>query len=185
MGFFLEVTLMHRRILALAGLSLVTLVKPLNAQRPVFVNVAGGVSLPMGRFADGANTGWHALASLGVSTFMQPIGLRLDAAYNNFTAKIAGPPDQAVTSATLNLTYRLPMTNSPISPYLITGAGVYRFECVGGVDCGTTTRFGWNAGLGFKLAGLGHTWFLESRFHAVNARAGNVRFVPITFGLTL
>jgi hypothetical protein len=175
---------MQRRILVLASLSLATLATPLYAQRPVFVNVAGGVSLPTGRFADGASTGWHALASIGVSTFMQPIGLRLDAAHSRFTAKAAGP-DQAITSATLNLTYRLPMTNSPLSPYLVTGAGAYRFECFGGVSCGTTTRFGWNAGLGFRLAGLGHTWFVESRFHAVNASTGNVRHVPITFGLTL
>jgi hypothetical protein len=89
-----------------------------------------------------------------------------------------------VTSGTLNASYRLPMTNSPISPYLITGAGAYRIECFGNVSCGSTTRFGWNAGFGFKIAALTQLWFVESRFHAVNASTGNVRFVPLTFGLT-
>ena len=154
-----------------------------EAQRPLTLSVAGGGSLPVGNFDDAASTGWHALVSIGLSTLMQPIGLRLDAAHNRFTAEAAGP-DQAVTSATLNLTYRLPMTNSPLSPYLITGAGAYRFDCFGRLECDSDTRFGWNAGIGFKFAALGLKGFLESRLHGVNAESGNVRFVPLTFGVT-
>lgn len=173
---------MHR-ILAAAALVVAALAAPAHAQRALSLSLAGGASLPVGQFADGASTGWHGLVGIGLSTFMQPIGLRLDAAHSRFTAKAAGP-DQAVTSATLNITYRLPMTNSPLSPYLITGAGAYRFECTGAISCGSTTRFGWNAGLGTRFVGLGLKGFLESRFHAVNADAGNVRYVPLTFGLT-
>jgi len=174
---------MQRRILVVVALMLATPAVSAHSQRPLTLSLAGGVTQPVGQFADGASTGWHALASIGLSTLMQPIGLRLDAAHSRFTAKSIGP-DQAVTSATLNFTYRLPMTNSPLSPYVITGAGAYRFECFGAFSCGTTTRFGWNAGLGTKFAGLGLRGFAESRFHAVNAKAGNVRFVPVTFGLT-
>jgi hypothetical protein len=171
----------HRMVLLASLLTLVSATAA--AQRPLTLSLAGGASLPVGRFGDAASTGWHALASIGLSTLMQPIGLRLDVAHNRFTAESVGP-DQGVTSATLNATYRLPMTNSPLSPYLITGAGAYRFECFGSIDCGTATRFGWNAGLGTKFAALGMKGFMESRFHAVNASAGNVRFVPLTFGLT-
>ena len=65
------------------------------------------------------------------------------------------------------------MTNSPLSPYLITGAGAYRFECVGALDCGSTTRFGWNAGLGTKLFLLGFTTlFLE--LILIRYLAGNI-----------
>ena len=156
---------------------------PLPAQRALTLSLAGGGSLPVGNFADGASTGWHALASIGLSTLMQPIGLRLDVAHNRFAAKSIGP-DQAVSSATLNASYRLPMVNSPLSPYLIAGAGAYRFECVGDFDCGSDTRFGWNAGLGTKWAALRMKGFLESRFHAINSEGGNVRFVPVTVGLT-
>jgi hypothetical protein len=173
---------MTRPMLVVAGL-LLAVSNASQAQRPVTLSLGGGGSLPLGRFGDAASTGWHALASIGLSTLMQPIGLRLDVAHNRFTAKAAGP-DQAVTSATVNATYRLPMTNSPLSPYVITGAGAYRFECFGDVDCGSTTRFGWNAGLGTKFAALGLKGFLEARFHAVNSKAGNVRFVPLTFALT-
>ena len=168
--------------LAAAGLGCLT-AAALGAQSPLSLSIGGGASLPLGRFGDFANPGWHALASIGLSSLMQPIGLRLDVAHNRFTAEGAGP-EQAVSSGTLNFSYRLPMTNSPLSPYVITGAGAYRFECVGSVDCGETTRFGWNAGLGMKWVGLGLTGFLEGRFHAVNAGTGNVRFVPVTLGLT-
>jgi hypothetical protein len=171
---------MQRQTRFLVALTLVA--ASAEAQSPWSLSLAGGASLPSGRFADASSVGWHALVSIGLGTLMLPQGLRLDAAHNRFTAKAAGP-DQALTSATLNVTYRLPMTNSAVSPYLITGAGAYRLECTGTIDCGSTTRFGWNAGLGFKLAGVGQLWFVESRFHAVNARAGNVRYVPVTLGL--
>lgn len=171
----------HRLIIATAAALCIGTVA--EAQRPLTLSLAGGGSLPVGRFGDVASTGWHALVGIGLSTLMQPIGLRLDVAHNRFTAEAAGP-DQAVTSGTLNFTYRLPMTNSPLSPYLITGAGAYRFDCFGRIDCDAVTRFGWNAGLGSKFAAIGLKGFVESRLHGVNAESGNVRFVPLTFGLT-
>jgi hypothetical protein len=173
---------MIRRFGLVAGICLATATS-LGAQRALTLSLAGGGSIPVGNFADGASAGWHALASIGLSTLMQPIGLRLDVAHNRFTAEAVGP-DVAVTSGTLNASYRLPMVNSPLSPYLIGGAGAYRFECFGDIDCGTDTRFGWNAGLGTKWAALRMKGFLESRFHAANSESGNVRFVPLTLGLT-
>ena len=173
---------MQRRVLPLAVFWLAASATA-SAQRPVTLSLAGGVSLPVAHFHQVANTGWHALASIGVSTFMQPLGLRLDGAYNRFSAK-SGGPTPAVTSGTLNITYRLPMTNSPLSPFVIAGAGAYHLACSGTPSCGTSTRFGWNAGLGTKFAALGLKGFLESRFHAVNARSGNIRYVPLTLGLT-
>ena len=172
---------MTRRILLLA-VSLSALSIPASAQSPFMLAIGGGGSLPVGDFGDAANVGWHALASIGVSTLMQPLGLRVDVAHNRFGAK-AGGVDQAITSGTLNVTYRLPMTNSPLSPYLIGGAGAYRFQCTGAVSCGSATRFGWNAGLGTKIASLGLKWFLEGRFHFVDADPGSVKFAPLTLGL--
>ena len=173
---------MTRATMILAS-ALALMANPAAAQRALTLSVAGGGSLPVGQFQDAANTGWHALVGIGLSTLMQPIGLRLDVAVNSFPAKSLDS-DDFLTSATLNATYRLPMTNSPLSPYLITGLGAYRFDCTGDISCGGTTRFGWNAGLGSKIAALGLKWFVESRFHAVDADAGSVRFVPITLGLT-
>jgi hypothetical protein len=123
------------------------------------------------------------MATIGLSALMQPMGLRLDVAHARFSA-VAADFEQGLTSATLNMSYRMPWTDSPLSPYLITGAGAYSFECFGSIDCGSTTRFGWNAGLGTKFAALGLKGFLESRFHSANAGVGYVRYVPLTIGIT-
>jgi opacity protein-like surface antigen len=173
---------MHPRYLA-TTLALVVTAHAVPAQRPITLSLGGGASVPLGRFDEGASVGWHALASLGWSTLMQPLSVRVDAQHNRFTARAAGP-DQAITSATLNLAYRLPMTNSPLSPYVIAGGGAYRFECTGGTDCGSSTDIGWNAGLGTKFAAFRLKGFVEARWHAVNGEGGNVRFVPLTFALT-
>lgn len=143
-----------------------------STQRPVTLNVGGGVSLPKG-----GDPGWNALAGLQISTLMQPIGIRVDGAYNSF------PTDRPATdetfSATLNFSYRLPLTNSPLSPYVITGWGPYWLGCAGG--CTAVHRFGWNAGLGTKFV-FGFRGFLEARYHGVT---GTLRYVPITLGFTL
>jgi opacity protein-like surface antigen len=178
---------MLRRPLVAAGLRhlvgagmLAMLAARADAQRPLTLTLAGGATFPSGKLGDAAGTGWHALAGLRLSTPMQPLGLRLDVAHNRFGGDTPAP-DQAITSGTLNVTYRIPMTNSPMSPYIIAGAGAYRLECIGEADCGSDTRFGWNAGLGTRLVAFGLRWFIESRFHA----AGEARFVPLTLGLTL
>jgi hypothetical protein len=153
------------------------------AQGPVTLSLGAGASAPLGRLADNSSVGWHALASVGLGTLMQPLGLRLDAHHHRMTARAAGP-DQAITSGTLNLTYRLPMTSSPFSPYIIAGGGAYRFACAGGTGCGSATHVGWNAGVGTKWAGFGFKGFVEARWNAINADAGNARFVPLTFAFT-
>lgn len=154
-----------------------------TAQRPVQLNLGGGVAFPVAHFRDVSNTGWNALGAISVSSFMQAWGLRFDGAYDRFGGKSAGPTP-AIISGTFNFTYRIPMNNSPLSPYVITGLGAYHLSCSGTPTCEAFTRFGWNAGLGTKIAALGLKWFVEGRFHAVNASGGNIRFVPITIGLT-
>ena len=176
--------------LAAALLGVVSTAATLPAQRPVSLGLAGGVSLPQGRFDDGVDVGWHALATLALGTPMQPLGLRLDAAHNEFGfagAGGAGAPatgSQRTTSVTLNPTYRLPSAGWPLAPYLVGGAGAYRLGCGGDAACDATTRFGWNAGLGTRIAGLGLRAFLEARYHRVALQGGDVHFFPVTLGLT-
>jgi opacity protein-like surface antigen len=173
---------MKRWILTAACLGVLALPMPLPAQRPVSVGVAGGVSFPQGDLSDGVNTGWHALATIAVSTLMQPLGLRLDVAYNRF-ALSGADGHQTVGSVTLNGSYRVPMTNSPISPYLISGLGAYRSECSLVVGCDAATKFGWNVGLGTKLYALGFRSFLEARYHRTKRDDTHLNYFPLTFGL--
>ena len=173
---------MRRWMLAAVWVGLTSSVGSLEAQRPVSIGVAGGVSFPQGDLSDGVNTGWHALGTIVVSTLMQPLGLRLDVAYNRFAfSDVDG--HQSVGSATLNGTYRLPMTNSPMSPYLISGLGAYRTECSLAVGCEATTKFGWNVGLGTKLFVLGFRSFAEARYHRTKRGDTRVNYFPLTFGV--
>jgi opacity protein-like surface antigen len=173
---------MRRLALVVAWSALAASITPLEAQRPVSIGIAGGVSLPQGDLSDGANTGWHALGTLVVSTLTQPLGLRLDVAYNQFPFS-SGGGNTSVGSATLNGTYRLPMTNSPMSPYLIAGLGAYRSECSLDTGCDAATKFGWNVGLGTKLAALGFKSFIEARYHRTKRGDAHLNYFPITVGL--
>jgi opacity protein-like surface antigen len=174
---------MRRWILAAVCVSIASSGTSLEAQqRPISIGLAGGVSLPQGDLADGVNTGWHALGTIALSTLMQPLGLRLDVAYNRFEFD-AGDGNQSVGSATLNGTYRLPMTNSPMSPYLIAGLGAYRTECSLDVGCEATTKFGWNVGLGARLFVLGFRSFAEARYHRTKRGDSGVNYFPITLGV--
>jgi hypothetical protein len=173
---------MRRWILAAVCVGLASSAAPLEAQRPISVGLAGGVSLPQGDLSDGVNTGWHTLGTLALSTLMQPLGLRLDVAYNRFAfSDVDG--HQTVGSATLNGTYRLPMTNSPMSPYLISGLGAYRTECSLDLGCEATTKFGWNVGLGSKLFVLGFRSFVEARYHRTKRADTHVNYFPLTLGV--
>ncbi len=173
---------MRRWILVAVCAGVASSVVPLEAQqRPISIGFAGGVSLPQGDLADAANTGWHALGTVGLSTLMQPLGLRLDIAYSRFElSDLDG--NQSVGSATLNGTYRLPMTNSPMSPYLISGLGAYRTECSLPAECDATTKFGWNVGLGTKLF-VGFRSFIEARYHRTKRGDSSVSYFPLTLGL--
>jgi hypothetical protein len=161
----------------------------LAAQRPISVGLAGGVSMPSGDLRDAANTGWHGLGTIALSAFMQPIGFRVDLAYNQFAlsdavrAALDADGSQTVGSATLNITYRLPMTNSPMSPYLISGLGAYQTRCSNDTVCDATTRYGWNVGLGTRLAVPRLRTFIEARYHRTEREGRPVHFFPLTVGL--
>ena len=180
---------MRRSIIVIASALVLSPVGALYAQRPLSVGLAGGVSLPQGNLRDGATTGWHALATVALSTLMQPLGLRLDVAYNRFNfsdaarAAAGSAGYQSVGSATLNATYRLPMTDSPLSPYVITGVGAYRSECSLGSGCDAQTRYGWNAGLGMKMYVLPFRTFLEARYHRTSRDGRAITYYPVTLGL--
>ena len=178
---------MRRSIFLAASIGILFTTPSLHAQRPVSLGLAGGASVPSGNLREGVDIGWHALATIAVSTFKQPLGLRLDVAYNRFAYNDDVPAlsdeFQSTASATLNFMYRLPMTNSPMSPYLISGAGAYRSECSLETGCEATTRYGWNVGLGTRLYVLGFRSFLEARYHRTEIGDTDVNYFPVTFGL--
>jgi opacity protein-like surface antigen len=176
------------RRLAIMVVLTAALAGPLTAQRPLQLSLAGGLSTPQSDLKDVAELGWHALGAINVSSLLIPLGIRVDAAWNRFATSDDAPgvaaADLTVISLTGNLTYRWPMTNSTLSPYIIAGLGAYRTDCNANSGCESETDFGWNAGAGTKLYLLGFRSFLEVRFHATSRGAANVTFLPLTFGIT-
>lgn len=170
-----------RRWIPMVGVAAALACAPsVAAQRPVTLGVGGGVAVPAEEPGDGA--GWHALATVGWSLPMLPLGFRLDGTHARFDSAAAR---ERVSSATLNATYRLPMTDSPFSPFLVAGAGGYHGECSLGPGCDGGVRFGWNAGLGAKLFLLGFRGFVEARYHRTERGDVAVSYFPLTLGATL
>ena len=181
---------MRRWIVVTSALLGVFVATRAESQRLLSVGLGGGVSLPQGDLRDAATTGWNALATLVLSTPMQPLGLRADVAYNQFSldeattgAVLGASGHENIGSATLNATYRLPTPGSPASPYLIAGLGAYRTDCSVRAACAADTRFGWNVGLSTKLYVLGFRSFLEARYHRAKANGASVNYFPVTLGL--
>lgn len=178
----------RRSIPSMALLAVALPAAPLLAQRPLSIGIGGGLSMPVQDLRDGANTGWHALGTIALGAPMHPLGLRLDATYNRFAytdrlrTALGGSGYQSVGSATLNVSYRLPMTDAPLAPYLISGLGAYRTSCSLGPGCEGATSFGWNAGLGARLYLLGLRSFLEARYHRTENDGRYATFFPATLG---
>jgi hypothetical protein len=180
---------MRSWVFVAACLGVVSPPRSMEAQSPISIGVGGGMSLPQGDVSDAVNTGWHALVTAGLSSPMQPLGLRLDIAYNRFgfsdqqQVALGGDGHLTASSATLNVTYRLPKATWPVSPYILWGIGAYRTECSLGRDCESRIRYGWNYGLGAKLFFLGFRNFVEIRGHRTKSRGGDVHYFPLTFGI--
>jgi hypothetical protein len=176
-------------MLGAAWLAVVSPQGSIEAQRPISFGVGGGLSLPQGDVDDDVNTGWHGLVTAALGSPMQPLGLRLDVAYNRFgfsdqlSTALGGEGHLTVGSATLNVTYRLPKATWQVSPYVLWGIGAYRTDCSIGPGCESRVRYGWNYGLGAKFFFLGFTNFIEIRGHRTKSRTGDVHYFPLTFGI--
>ena len=178
----------HKTVLA-TGLLGALVTPQLEAQRPLSLGLAGGVSLPQGSLSDGAQTGWHALGTLSLTSPFLPFGLRVDAAYNRFAlsdeARVAlgGGGHETVSSLTANLIYQASMPGSLALPYVIVGIGGYHTSCALDAACGSATRYGWNLGLGTKLNLAGVSAFAEARYHRTSRGGGSVNYFPLTLGV--
>ncbi len=186
---------MKRSIFGAAALALALSASTVQAQRPFSVGVALGATVPTGDLGDGVKTGYHAMLSLGFSPPALPVGVRIDGAFNQFAAKGAGAGDIGlrVLSLTANATFGIPMTMSPISPYIIGGLGMYNNDVTGlpsgSPDIKSETDLGFNVGIGTKFALAGFGTFVEARYHyisgdkAPDGSGGSASYIPLSFGI--
>jgi hypothetical protein len=169
---------------ALAGIALVSLPAASEAQlitpKPVQFGVAAGAVIPSGDLADGLNTGFNGTVLVGLRPSLIPLGIRLEAAYNQMGAD-GGGGNLHIVSVTGNFVYKFP---SIVSPYAIGGAGWCQVGIsVTGFGTVTDNKFCWNAGGGIEMQLSGFQTFVEARYNKVQADNGTAAYIPIVFGV--
>jgi len=161
-----------------------------GAQKSYALGIAGGASIPTGKFSDNQSTGYSGTLFIAVGVPELPIGVRFDGIYNRFSGKVvaqsgvgtARSPDVRVMGILGSLIYTFPGTTA--KPYFIAGGGLYNTKAeISGAKA--ENDFGFHAGVGATFGIGGLATFLESRYHSISrnaAKGGNIQFVPITFG---
>jgi opacity protein-like surface antigen len=168
--------------------------------------VSGGASIPVQNQDDVYQLGWNATAMV-LFNFDAPVGIRLDGSYGEMNTKndlpgFVGTGSARIISGTADLV--LGPRHGWIQPYFLGGVGVYdlRFKGqeVDGSDLfsDSTTRFGWNAGLGFAFplsqSDNASRIFVEGRYTSVSlsgdrftdsvtTEGSRFTFVPVNVGI--
>lgn len=161
--------------LALGGYSTTAIAQ--SSGSSAHFNIAAGLTLPTGTFADGVDAGYHLTGGIGFKASNTPLGFRGEVSYNGLSGK-GGGENFHITGFTANASYDLGNPSGTSSTlYAIGGLGYYNTGGAGGSE----NDFGWNIGGGFRWPLSGFSAYLEARFHSVsNVEA---HFIPISFGL--
>jgi opacity protein-like surface antigen len=162
-----------------------------HAQSLMTFGAGGGITIPSGSTSDALKTGWNAEGVFQYKPATSPLGLQIDAMYQQLKASdaaIALDPtaDKSdIWSATGNVVFWFPGgKETKVHPYILGGGGIYnlKFKETTGADT-SFTKFGINAGAGFDFDIQSNVaFYLEGRFHNVFISGGNVHFIPITAG---
>lgn len=155
-----------------------------NAQslNPFQIGASAGIAFPSGDLSDIANTGYSVTLIGGYKPVFLPIGIRVEAAYNEFGLE-GTDGNVNIPAFTGNLVYELPSVS--FTPYAIGGAGLYRTNVdVGGGGSTGENNFGFNIGGGIKIPlSTSFETFVEARYNHVTVEGGSLSFIPITVGI--
>ncbi len=152
------------------------------SSNPFQIGGAAGVAFPLSDLGNIANTGYNVTLAVGYKPMYMPIGVRVEAAYNQFGLD-GGGGNVNIPAFTGNLVYTLPGVS--FSPYAIGGAGLYRTNVdIDGAGSAGENHFGFNVGGGVKIPlSSSFETFIEARYNRVTVDGGNLSFVPITIGV--
>ena len=182
-----------KRFILGAAVAMAAVAAPAGAQ--VGFGIMGGLSLPYSTLKDYANSGWVGGVTLRIGAPVVPVHFRIDGTYGQMLGKTLTQPgpstvknDFTVYSATGNVQW-----NALGPVYLIGGVGYYGVQQKFTVTSpplpsvtSTQSGFGYNAGIGVKLAML----FVEARWNDVSnglvqsdGSKTSLQYVPITVGI--
>jgi hypothetical protein len=157
-----------------------------NAQslslNPFQIGASAGIAFPTSDLGETANTGYNVTLIGGYKPVFLPVGIRVEAAYNQFGLEGADG-NVNIPAFTGNLVYELPSVS--FTPYAIGGAGLYRtnVDLEGGGSAGEN-NFGFNVGGGIKIPlSTSFDTFVEARYNHVTREGGGWGFIPITVGI--
>ncbi|MEO8580262.1 MAG: outer membrane beta-barrel protein [Gemmatimonadales bacterium] len=149
---------------------------------PFQIGASGGIAFPTSDLGNVANTGYNIAFAVGYKPLGMPIGLRAEAAYNEFGLQ-GGNGNINVPAFTANATFDLPAAG--FTPYAIGGAGLYRPAANSAFgSTATENHFGFNVGGGVKIPlSSSFETFIEARYNRVSMNNGSLSFVPVTVGI--
>jgi opacity protein-like surface antigen len=187
---------------AVLGLVLSAAAAPVSAQAivssPVRFGIMGGATIPLSDLSDEAKTGWNAGALVTFGVPLVPVSFRIDGQWHQMNGKVFTDtqfPDFRIIDGTANVVYTFGAA-LPTKFYVIGGIGAYNervHDPVADVSA-SSTKFGLNAGVGFKFQLTGFATFIEARYHNVihgtvigdasSDNAKSLQFLPISVGIT-
>lgn len=163
-----------------------------QAAMPIGFGAVIGASMPLGSWGDYYKTGWHAGGLVTLSPASIPFGLRVDGVYHSMGGKEEFDEDAtwSVFNVNLNGVWNIPMTGSPIQPYIIGGVGIYSWKesfHEGGIEYESDREndLGLNAGGGIRFMLSGFNAFVEARWHHIMVEDDAAHMIPISFGITI
>jgi opacity protein-like surface antigen len=156
--------------------------------RPFTIGISGGPTLATGEFRDEAGTGYHVQGSLGFGLPMLPLGLRVDALWQELPASGADGMFRQI-GGLLNGTFGIPLGIA--QPYGLIGGGVIAFTSPDlphgdhAHEGETETGFGFNAGIGIEFPFVGMNGVIEARYLGLfgGHAATEHQSIPISFGI--
>ena len=152
-----------------------------RAQSSTALGLAAGAVIPLSTYSDDKGAGYHAGLVVTIRTPLSPVAFRVDGNFNELKYKGSSTKEQ-IWMANANVVLTVPAAMA-VTPYVISGGGIYNRRRTPSLGNNSSTAFGINAGAGLRF-GVGETYtFVEARYHMANGR-NDIRMMPITFGVS-
>ena len=152
------------------------------AAKPVSFGIAGGMSMPTGDFGNAFKSGYNVSGILQFQQPSWPVALRIEAQYQDFSAKGGVDASAKTIGGLANVIYAFP-TKSTVRPYVTGGLGYFHLKAEEGDLSASDNKFGFDmgAGLDFQLSGM--NTFIEANWQSIRAEGAAANQIPIRVGI--
>lgn len=155
-----------------------------STDKLVSIGVSGGLSLPLGDFADRVNSGYNVTGHVHVNpAALKAFRLRADVSFDQWDSNFTNLLTRSL-GLMGNVVFEVPSAASArVKPYVLGGLGVHNGRFVVNDRAVDDSNFGLQAGGGLTIQLSGFASFAEAKFVNVFGDGSSQRFVPITFGV--